>query len=201
MTGALVLPEVIAGMAEASTEFLTTADGRPLKAALAAAQSRAKRRAFLLVLRPFKVGEFISAGGVTGTVQEIGLFATTILTPDNVKTVVGNNKIFSDNVHNYSTNPVRRVERTAQLANGVDPFQAMALLRTAVAAIPNVASAPAPEISLLDFQPQGPVIAVRPYTHNDHYWQVYFDTNEAIARVAGANSWPVPAPMHIHKNV
>ena len=73
--------------------------------------------AFLLVLRPFKVGEFITAGGVTGTVQEIGLFATTILTPDNVKTVVGNNKIFSDNIHNYSTNPVRRVERTAQLAN------------------------------------------------------------------------------------
>ncbi|OPZ02230.1 MAG: Electron transfer flavoprotein subunit alpha [Alphaproteobacteria bacterium ADurb.BinA305] len=69
--------------------------------------------AFLLVLRPFKVGEFISAGGVTGTVQEIGLFATTILTPDNVKTVVGNNKIFSDNIHNYSTNPVRRVEATA----------------------------------------------------------------------------------------
>jgi small conductance mechanosensitive channel len=157
--------------------------------------------AFLLVLRPFKVGEFISAGGVTGTVQEIGLFATTILTPDNVKTVVGNNKIFSDNIHNYSTNPVRRVERTAQLANGVDPFQAMTLLRAAVAAIPNVATAPAPEISLLDFQPQGPVIAVRPYTNNDHYWQVYFDTNEAIARVAGANGWPVPAPMHIHKNI
>ena len=72
---------------------------------------------FIIVLRPFKVGEFINAGGVTGTVQEIGLFATTILTPDNVKTVVGNNKIFSDNIHNYSTNPVRRVERTAQLAN------------------------------------------------------------------------------------
>ena len=59
----------------------------------------------------------LQEGGVTGTVQEIGLFATTILTPDNVKTVVGNNKIFSDNIHNYSTNPVRRVERTAQLAN------------------------------------------------------------------------------------
>ena len=77
----------------------------------------------------------------------------------------------------------------------------VALLRAAVAAIPNVAATPAPEVSLLDFQPQGPVIAVRPYTHNDHYWQVYFDTNEAIARVAGANGWPVPAPMHIHKNV
>ncbi len=156
--------------------------------------------AFLLVLRPFKVGDFISAGGVTGTVQEIGLFASTILTPDNVRTVVGNNKIFADNIQNFSANPVRRVERTAQLANGVDPFAAMGLLREAVSTIPNVAADPAPEISLLDFQPQGPVIAVRPYTHNDHYWQVYFDTNEAIARVASAQGWPVPAPSHVLRN-
>ena len=51
-----------------------------------------------------------------------------------------------------------------------------------MAQIPNVAH-PAPEVNLLD-QPVGPVIAVRPYTHTDHYWQVYFDTNEAIVRVA-----------------
>ena len=157
--------------------------------------------AFLLVLRPFKVGDFISAGGVTGTVQEIGLFASTILTPDNVKTVVGNNKIFSENIQNFSANPVRRVERTAQLANGVDPLAAITLLREAITAIPNVATSPAPEVNLLDFQPQGPVISVRPYTNNEHYWQVYFDTNEAIARVGAANGWPVPAPTHIHRNI
>ncbi|HMZ21255.1 MAG TPA: mechanosensitive ion channel family protein, partial [Blastocatellia bacterium] len=52
--------------------------------------------AFLVILRPYKVGDFITAGGVTGTVKEIGLFVTTILTPDNVQTYVGNNKIFSD---------------------------------------------------------------------------------------------------------
>ncbi|MCX7273407.1 MAG: mechanosensitive ion channel family protein [Burkholderiales bacterium] len=157
--------------------------------------------AFLLVLRPFKVGDFISAGGVTGTVQEIGLFASTILTPDNVKTVVGNNKIFSENIQNFSANPVRRVERTAQLANGVDPLAAITLLREAITAIPNVATSPAPEVNLLDFQPQGPVISVRPYTNNEHYWQVYFDTNEAIARVGAANGWPVPAPTHIQRNI
>jgi small conductance mechanosensitive channel len=157
--------------------------------------------AFLLVLRPFKVGDFISAGGLTGTVLEIGLFATTILTPDNVKATLGNNKVFSDTIHNYSANAVRRVERTAQLANGVDPIQAIALLKAAVSTIPNVAQDPAPEITLLDFMPQGPVIAVRPYTHTDHYWQVYFDTNEAIARVASANGWPVPAPTQIHRTM
>lgn len=154
--------------------------------------------AFMLVLRPFKVGDFVCVAGLTGTVTELGLFATTLLTPDNVYTLVGNGKIFADTISNYSHMPVRRVERTAQLAQGVDPFDAMARLRAAVAQIPNVATKPEPEISLLDFKLEGPVIAVRPYTHTDHYWQVYFDTNEAIARVGTAAGWPVPAPTQIH---
>ncbi len=152
--------------------------------------------AFLLVLRPFKVGDFISAGGVVGTVREIGLFATTMVTPDNVLTVVGNNKVFSDNILNFSALPVRRVERIAQLASGVDPLDAIARLRAAVAKIPNVATEPAPEVSLLDFKLEGPQIAVRPYTHTDHYWQVYFDTNEAISRVGAEAGWPAPAATH-----
>jgi len=152
--------------------------------------------AFLLVLRPFKVGDFIAAGGVTGTVREIGLFATTIVTPDNVMTVVGNNRLFSDTIQNFSALPVRRVDRVAQLANGVDPLDAIARLRAAVEKIPNVATDPAPEVTLLDFRLEGPQIAVRPYTHTDHYWQVWFDTNEAISRVCAEAGWPAPAATH-----
>ncbi len=157
--------------------------------------------AFMLVFRPIKVGDFVTVGGVTGTVREIGLFGTTLLTPDNVSTIVGNGKISNDIIQNYSVMPVRRVERTAQLANGVDPLNAIALFRAEVAKIPNVATSPAPEVNLLDFQPAGPVIAVRPYTHTDHYWQVYFDTNEMIARVGGEQGWPTPAPQQIQRVV
>ena len=71
---------------------------------------------FLLILRPFKVGDFIGAAGVTGTVEEIGLFVTTVNTLDNVRTFVGNNKLFSDNIQNFSGNPYRRVDLVAQLA-------------------------------------------------------------------------------------
>ncbi len=149
--------------------------------------------AFLLILRPFKAGDFVSAGGVVGTVREIGLFGTTIVTPDNVLTVIGNNKLFSDTIQNFSALPVRRVDRVAQLAGGVDPFDAIALLRAAVSDIPNVAKDPAPEVSLLDFKLEGPQIAVRTYTHTDHYWQVFFDMNEAIARVGKDAGWPAPA--------
>ncbi|MFM2054982.1 MAG: hypothetical protein RL456_3019 [Pseudomonadota bacterium] len=152
--------------------------------------------AFMLVLRPFKVGDFVSIGGITGTVHELGLFGTTIITPDNVMTIVGNGKVFGDTVQNFTTLPARRVERTAQLAQGVDALDAIARLKVAVAQIPNVVQSPAPEVNLLDFKLEGPVISVRPYTHNDHYWQVYFDTNEAIARVCKEAGWPVPAAYH-----
>jgi small conductance mechanosensitive channel len=150
--------------------------------------------AFMLVLRPFKVGDFVSVAGVTGTVRELGLFGTTILTPDNVMTIVGNGKIFADNIQNFSVMPVRRVERTAQLAGSVSPSEAIERFKAAVTKIPNVATDPAPEVSLLDMNLNGPVIAVRPYTHNDHYWQVYFDTNEMIVRVCGEAGWPAPTP-------
>jgi small conductance mechanosensitive channel len=152
--------------------------------------------AFMLVLRPFKVGDFVSVGGVTGTVHELGLFGTTLVTPDNVMTIVGNGKIFGDTIQNFSALPVRRVERTAQLAGSVDPLVAIERFRAAVAQIPNVATEPAPEVSLLEMNLVGPVIAVRPYTNTDHYWQVYFATNEAMVRVSKEAGWPAPTPTH-----
>ena len=157
--------------------------------------------AFMLVLRPFKVGDFVSVGGITGTVHELGLFGTTIVTPDNVLTLLGNGKIFGDTIQNFSALPVRRVDRTAQLAGSVDPLDAIRRLRDAVAKIPNVATNPAPEVSLLDMNLNGPVIAVRPFTHTNHYWQVYFDTNEAIVRTCAEAGWPAPTPTQITRIV
>ncbi len=152
--------------------------------------------AFMLILRPFKVGDFVCVGGVVGTVHELGLFGTTMVTPDNVMTIIGNGNIFGDTIQNFSVLPVRRVERVAQLANGVDALDAIARFKAAVALIPNVSKDMPPEVNLLDMKLEGPQIAVRPYTHTDHYWQVYFDTNEAIVRVCKEAGWPVPAALH-----
>lgn len=131
---------------------------------------------------------------LTGTVKELGLFGTTVVTPDNVMTIVSNGKIFADTIFDFSALPARRVERTAQLAGGVDPRDAIARLRAAVATIPSVATDPAPEVNVLDINLVGPVISVRPYTHTNHCWQVYFDTNETIIRVAREAGWPAPTP-------
>lgn len=147
---------------------------------------------FIIVLRPFKVGDFVTAGGVTGTVKEIGLFATAINTPDNVLTLVGNNKIFSDTIQNYTHNPYRRVELKAQLSGAADYAAAVAVLKQRAAAIPNVLSDPPVDVEILEFNLVGPVLAVRPYCHNDVYWQVYFDTNRTIKEALGTD---FPAPM------
>ena len=157
--------------------------------------------AFMLVLKPFKVGDFVSVAGITGTVHELGLFGTTIVTPDNVMTLIGNGKIFSDTVQNYSALPLRRVDRLAQLAGGVDPADAIARLKAAVIRIPNISPTQPPEVNLIDMNLVGPVISVRPYTHNDHYWQVYFDTNEAIVRVCKEAGWPAPTPTQINRMI
>jgi len=147
---------------------------------------------FMEIMRPFKVGDYVVAGGVEGTVQELGMFGTTILTPDNVVTIIGNNKVFSDTIKNFSAQPYRRVDCVAKVANTVDPRDAIARLRPVVARIPNVLTDPEPVIDLLEFTAEGPVLCVRPYCNNEHYWQVYFDTNRAIAETFSAAAYPVP---------
>ena len=147
---------------------------------------------FLVILQPFKVGDFVTAAGVTGTIEEIGLFATTLHTPDNVKTIIGNGKIFGDTIQNFSANPYRRVELTAQLAHGVDPQEAVGLLKPALAKVPNVLADPAPDVEIITFNLAGPVLAVRPYCNNAHYWQVYFDTNRLIRETFAKAGFPVP---------
>ena len=156
---------------------------------------------FMQVLRPFKVGDFVQAGGVTGTVTEIGLFGTTITSPDNVHTIVGNNTVFNSAIQNYSTLPHRRVDCTAKVANSVDPLDAIARLKPAIAAIPNVMTSPTPDIEILQFTPEGPLLAVRPYTANEFYWQVWCDTNLAIVRVCAEAGWPTPALMQYQRNI
>jgi small conductance mechanosensitive channel len=152
---------------------------------------------FLIVLRPFKVGDFVTIGGITGTVMEIGLFTTTLNTPDNVQTLIGNGKIFGDTIQNFTHNPYRRVELKCQLAGSADHVAAMELLREKLADIPNVLHQPTVEVEILEFNLVGPVLAVRPFCHNDHYWQVYFDGNRTIREALAAAGFPAPTPAQI----
>jgi small conductance mechanosensitive channel len=151
---------------------------------------------FLVFLRPFKVGDFVTIAGVTGAVEELGLFGTVVNTPDNVRTIVGNNKVFSDTIQNFSANPYRRVDLVATIAGTVDHRDAIRLLKTRVSAIPNVLASPPPDVDVLQFTAAGPQLCVRPYCANAHYWQVYFDTNRLIREVFTEAGYPAPVPTY-----
>ncbi len=146
---------------------------------------------FLLVLRPYKVGDYVTVGGVEGTVVEIGLFGTTINTPDNVRTTVGNGKVMGGDIKNYTHNPHRRVDLFAQLSGSADVHKAIGLLKEAIAKVPNITTTPGVDVEIIEFNEFGPKLAVRPNCHTDHYWQVYFDANKAIADTLGAAGFPV----------
>lgn len=154
---------------------------------------------FLLVLRPFQVGDYVLAGGVEGTVLELGLFATTLSTPDNVRTLVGNGKIMGGDIKNFSAHPFRRVDLVAQLSGGTDVARAVELLKAAVSQVANITADPQVDVEILEFNEFGPKLAVRPYCHTKHYWQVYFDGNRVIADTLGAAGFPAAArPLRMY---
>jgi small conductance mechanosensitive channel len=188
------------GVETASFAALLAAGGVAIGVAWGGLLSNFAAGAFVIFLRPFKVGDFVTAGGVTGTVDSIGLFGTTIHTPDNVLTIVGNSRVFSETIQNFSATPYRRVDLTATIHNSVDHHAAIRLLQERIATIPNVLRTPAPDVGILQFTPAGPVLCVRPYCANENYWQVYFDTNRVIRESFGAAGFPAPVQQFVVMN-
>ena len=174
----------VLGIETTSFAALLAAAGLAIGAAWSGLLSNFAAGIFLLVFRPFKVGDTIAAVGITGTVREIGLFVTSLVTADNVVTYVGNNRLFSENVQNFSATPFRRVDITVQLLPGMDSEAISMRLRQRMRQIPHLLDTPAPTVEIQSFAIVGtsvaPVLAVRPFCRNEHYQQVYFDTTRAI---------------------
>lgn len=181
------------GIETTSFAALLAAAGVAIGAAWAGLLAHFAAGVFLVFLRPFKVGDAVTMGGVTGVVKEIGLFSTALDTADNVRVYVGNNTIFSGNIQNFSTNPNRRVDLTAQIAHETSPADAIKRIQKKLKDIPNVLADPQPQVEILTFNEYGTVLAVRPFCAPDHYWQVYFDVNKAIVEVGAEGKYKVPA--------
>ncbi len=152
---------------------------------------------FLVLLRPFKVGDIITAAGVNGEVKEIGMFATTLDTRANVRIFVGNNKLFADNIINHSHNPYARIEVRAQVANGVNPFEVAARIREIVAQVPHVLSDPAPEVGVLEYNAAGTLLYVRPYVLGGAPEQEAVLGGAYLAIAQATAGLPVPAPFQV----
>ena len=147
---------------------------------------------FLIVFRPFRVGHVISAAGVTGEVKEIGLFATTIDNAENVRVFIGNNKLFSDIIINYSTNQYRSVIYKIQLARDVDPFEAIQKLTTELQKMQGVLSEPAVSGNISEFNTLGVMIVMSAFTHQKTYGAVLNSGNRVIFNTLKSSGYPVP---------
>jgi len=180
------------GVQTASFAALLAGAGVAIGAAWSGMLSNFAAGVFLQIFRPFAVGDYITAGGVTGTVEDIDIFVTSIKSPENVRNIVPNAKLFSDTIQNFSTHNSRRVDLLAQLDHSADVDQAMALLKEGLMSVPNQEPSFRPTVEVLDFNERGPRLAVRPYAHTSNYSQVYFDTNRMIANVLGRNGFPTP---------
>ncbi len=134
----------------------------------------------LIFFRPFGVGNFIEAGGTSGVVEEVGVFATTLRTGDNKKVVVPNSLITDGIIVNYAGKPTRRVDMVFGIDYGDDIKQAKEVLQKCLDADERVLADPAPTIGVLELGNNSVNIACRPWCATSDYWSVFFDMNERV---------------------
>lgn len=118
---------------------------------------------FLVFLRPFAIGDLVTAAGITGTVQEIGIFVTSLNTPENARVFIGNNKLFSDNITNHSANRCKRIDLALTLPIDGDLDATLATLVAAVARVEGVLAKPAPSASVTGLSAAAVSVVVRPH--------------------------------------
>jgi small conductance mechanosensitive channel len=149
---------------------------------------------FMVTLRPFKKGDTVQIGGVTGDVEQIGLFGTSLLAPDGTKVIVGNSRALGDNIHNLSGGPHRRIDARAQLPWACDTRAFYDALRQRLAQEPKILQAPAPVVETLEHNAIGPLAAVRPCCRPADYAEVLFLTNRIVAEEIRTAGLVAPGP-------
>ncbi|RKH60988.1 mechanosensitive ion channel family protein [Corallococcus aberystwythensis] len=198
-TGTLTLMLIVGilglmGVETTSFAALIAAAGIAIGAAWSGLLANFAAGVFLLVLRPFRVGEEIEAGGVVGIVQEIGLFVTTLDTSDHVRISVGNNQMFSDNIVNFSHHPHRKLTVKVPLMHGVDVRVLQHALLERMSSVTGVQAKPVPQVEIAEFTLQGPVLAVCIFCKPTEYNDTQANVGEAIAETLFVAGYTVPTP-------
>lgn len=155
----------------------------------------------ILIYRPYDVGDVIEAGGVMGKVQQMSLVSTTVMTPDNQKLVVPNNKIWGGVIRNVTAQVSRRVDMTFGIGYGDDIAHAERVLREIVEGHPSVLKDPEPVIKLHTLGESSVDFVVRPWTKTGDYWDVYWDITRAVKERFDAEGISIPFPqrdVHLH---
>lgn len=134
----------------------------------------------LIIFRPFKVGDVVEAAGVTGKVEVIQIFTTTLKTPDNKTIIIPNAKLSGDNIINYSTQENRRVDMTVGVSYDADLKQVRTILEDIVSKDERILKDPAHQIVVGELADNSVNFFVRVWVKSADYWDVYFDANETV---------------------
>jgi len=157
----------------------------------------------LVIFRPFKIGHFIQGAGETGTVEEITLFTTQIVTPDNKSIIIPNARLTGDNVVNYSVKGTRRVDLEVGIAYEADVTKAKEVIQDALAKDERILADPPPTVAVVGLADSSVNLVVRPWTNTETYWDVYFDTLESVKRRLDAEGIAIPFPqqdVHLYQH-
>lgn len=147
----------------------------------------------LVIFRPFKVGDFVEASGVTGTVKEITLFYTVLNTVDNCRINVPNGALMNANVIDYSAEATRRVDLSFASAKSENPKKIQDLMLDVMGQNEKVLKEPAPFARISGGTNEAMQFTVRAWCKTEDYWDVYFDLTQAITEKLGENGVQAPA--------
>ncbi len=151
----------------------------------------------ILMFRPFKVGDYVEAAGVAGSVKEIGIFSTIMATPDNVRIEVPNGKIYGDIIKNYAGYDTRRMDLVIGIGYGDDMTKAIEVINGVIAAEPRVLPDPVPTVAVAELGDSSVNLVVRPWVKGSDYWACRFDMIQAIKAALDANGIEIPFPQRV----
>jgi small conductance mechanosensitive channel len=171
------------------------AAGLAIGLALQGTLSNVAAGVMLLFFRPFKIGDYIDASGITGTVKSVGLFVTELATPDNVHIVAPNAQLWGTAIHNYSHNDTRRVDLVVGVAYEDDVEKALAILLNMGKADERVHADPEPFAAVAELADSSVNVTLRVWCDADNYWPLKFDLTKAIKASLDREGISIPYPQ------
>ena len=151
----------------------------------------------LLLFRPFRVGDYVEAGGAAGTVRELNLFTTVLMTPDNIRIMVPNGKIFGDTIKNITAEDTRRVDMVMGIGYGSDIGRAVQVMQGLLEADARVLKDPAPQIAVAELADSSVNLVVRPWVNEADYWGLKFDFMRAAKEAFDREGIEIPFPQTV----
>lgn len=149
----------------------------------------------MVIFRPFRVGDYVEGAGVAGTVKEIQIFTTLLITPDHKTIIIPNAKITGDNIINYASQGTRRVDLVFGIGYGDDIDKAKKTLNEIVTNDQRVLKHPKPQIAVLELGDSSVNLVCRPWVETGNYWNVYFDMMETVKKRFDAEGISIPFPQ------